>query len=79
FVEGDDAARAKAAKALCKYEKCDAPDPARHVLRPFTAITAEDRARTIGPDADEPGSLTEPRMFNLMFETHCGAVRDEDS
>ncbi|MFM8642505.1 MAG: glycine--tRNA ligase, partial [Phycisphaerales bacterium] len=79
FVEGDDAARAKAAKALCKYEKCDAPDPARHVLRPFTAITAEERARTIGPDADEPGSLTEPRMFNLMFETHCGAVRDEDS
>ncbi|MFM8873676.1 MAG: glycine--tRNA ligase, partial [Phycisphaerales bacterium] len=79
FVEGDDAARAKAAKALCKHEKCDAPDPARHVLRPFTAITAEERARTIGPDADEPGSLTEPRMFNLMFETHCGAVRDEDS
>jgi glycyl-tRNA synthetase len=79
FVEGDDAARTKATKALCKYEKCDAPDPARHVLRPFTAISAEQRARTIGPDADEPGSLTEPRMFNLMFETHCGAVRDEDS
>ena len=79
FVEGDDAARTKAMKALCKYEKVDAPDPARHVLRPFTAISADERSRTVGPDAPEPGSLTEPRMFNLMFETHCGAVRDEDS
>jgi len=25
------------------------------------------------------GELTEPRAFNLMFETHCGAVRDDDS
>ena len=25
------------------------------------------------------GDLTEPREFNLMFETYCGAVRDENS
>ena len=25
------------------------------------------------------GELTEPRQFNLMFETNCGAVRDADS
>jgi glycyl-tRNA synthetase len=25
------------------------------------------------------GDLTEPRMFNLMFETHAGAVRDEEN
>ena len=79
FVEGDDTARTKATKALCKYEKCDAPDPARHLLRPYPAISADERTRTVGPDAPEPGSLTEPRMFNLMFETHCGAVRDDDS
>jgi glycyl-tRNA synthetase len=33
--------------------------------------------RVIAPDAEEPGSLTEPRMFNLMFDTVPGAVRDE--
>ncbi|MFM7134680.1 MAG: glycine--tRNA ligase, partial [Planctomycetota bacterium] len=25
------------------------------------------------------GELTEPRQFNLMFETNCGAVKDENS
>jgi hypothetical protein len=25
------------------------------------------------------GDLTEPRQFNLMFETYVGAVRDEES
>ena len=33
--------------------------------------------RVIGPDADKPGTLTEPRMFNLMFDTIPGAIRDE--
>jgi glycyl-tRNA synthetase len=79
FVENDDEQRAAAAKALAKYERRDALDPAVHVLRPFTALDAEARARTVGPHAKEPGTLTEPRMFNLMFETHCGAIRDENS
>jgi glycyl-tRNA synthetase len=30
------------------------------------------------PACDE-GTLTEPRAFNLMFETYVGAVRDEDN
>jgi glycyl-tRNA synthetase len=34
-------------------------------------------ARVIGPDAEKPGTLTEPRMFNLMFDTIPGAIRDE--
>jgi glycyl-tRNA synthetase len=33
--------------------------------------------RVIAPDAEKPGSLTEPRMFNLMFDTIPGAIRDE--
>lgn len=33
--------------------------------------------RVIAPDAEKPGSLTEPRMFNLMFDTVPGAIRDE--
>ncbi|MFZ9882761.1 MAG: glycine--tRNA ligase, partial [Phycisphaerales bacterium] len=42
-------------------------------------ITAEERARTMGPHAKEAGTLTEARQFNLMFETNCGAVKDENS
>jgi glycyl-tRNA synthetase len=79
FVENDEDQQAKAIKALCRYEKRDALDPARHLLRPFVGLSAEERARTVGPEAKEPGSLTEPRMFNLMFETFVGAMRDEDA
>lgn len=42
-------------------------------------LTEEQRAMTIGPDAAEPGTLTEPRLFNLMFETHVGATQSDDS
>jgi glycyl-tRNA synthetase len=31
------------------------------------------------PATGEPGSLTEPRAFNMMFETHVGALRDASS
>ena len=30
----------------------------------------------IGPDVDQPGTLTEPRQFNLMFKTYVGALED---
>lgn len=33
--------------------------------------------RVIAPEAEKPGTLTEPRMFNLMFDTIPGAIRDE--
>jgi glycyl-tRNA synthetase len=76
FIENDTDQRDKAIKTLLKYERCDALDPARHLLRPFTQLTAEDRARCIGPDAKEVGTLTEPRQFNLMFKTNVGAIED---
>jgi glycyl-tRNA synthetase len=34
--------------------------------------------RVIGPDAEKPGTLTEPRQFNLMFKTYVGATAGED-
>ncbi|MBH98875.1 MAG: glycine--tRNA ligase [Rhodospirillaceae bacterium] len=37
------------------------------------------RARTIAPSASKPGTLTEPRSFNLMFQTHVGALKDNSS
>lgn len=35
-------------------------------------------AGALGPDAGEPGTLTEPREFNLMFETRIGALAGND-
>jgi glycyl-tRNA synthetase len=33
----------------------------------------------VGPDATEPGTLTQPRQFNLMFKSHAGAMEDSAS
>ena len=35
-------------------------------------------AESLGPDAASPGTLTEPREFNLMFETRIGALAGND-
>lgn len=45
----------------------------------LSTIPTAEWTRVIGPDAEKPGSLTEPRMFNLMFETHAGAIRTDDN
>ena len=33
-------------------------------------------ARVYGPDANDAGTLTEPRQFNLMFKTYVGATAE---
>ena len=48
--------------------------------RPFTEIQdSETLALVIGPDAENPGTLTEPRAFNLMFPTYHGVFQNEES
>jgi len=75
YVESDDASLAQARKKLEKYVKRELADG--DVDRcAFTALSAEERAITVGPDAKAPGTLTEPRQFNLMFKTNVGAVED---
>ncbi len=37
------------------------------------------RARVFAPGASEPGTLTAPRAFDLMFKTHVGALEDHSS
>jgi glycyl-tRNA synthetase len=44
-----------------------------------TLTTVPDHAQVVGPDAREPGTLTEPREFNLMFKTFIGALGGEES
>ncbi|HEX3477002.1 MAG TPA: glycine--tRNA ligase [Kofleriaceae bacterium] len=45
---------------------------------PLAQLPAEAWSRVIAPDADTPGTLTEPRAFNLMFKTYVGATATED-
>ncbi|WP_309396648.1 glycine--tRNA ligase [Cerasicoccus maritimus] len=45
----------------------------------FTEVTEEQRLATLGPDASAAGTLTEPRDFNLMFETKVGPLSDSSA
>lgn len=47
--------------------------------RDMTEATPEEISQIPSPATGKPGSLTEPRNFNMMFETHAGALRDESS
>ena len=48
---------------------------------PFEDLSAYggDRSDVLAPGASEPGTLTEPRDFNLMLETGLGAAASDDS
>jgi glycyl-tRNA synthetase len=46
---------------------------------PLTSLSPEQQAKLIGPDAENPGTLTEPRAFNLMFHSYVGVFQNEDS
>ena len=38
----------------------------------------DDLKAVLAPEANEPGTLTEPREFNLMFKTIVGAMGSEE-
>lgn len=42
-------------------------------------IPFSDYKNIVGPDAKNAGSLTEPKAFNLLFETKIGAVASDDN
>ncbi|MFA5262985.1 MAG: glycine--tRNA ligase [Opitutaceae bacterium] len=44
--------------------------------RDMTEVKPEEIALIPSPATGEPGSLTAPRAFNMMFETYVGALRD---
>ncbi len=46
-------------------------------VRDMTAAKPEEIALIPSPATGEPGSLTPPRSFNMMFQTYIGALRDE--
>lgn len=63
----------RAEKLLRKW---DAELISSAALIPYLDLSADQQKKTIGPDTENPGTLTEPRQFNLMFKTSVGAVED---
>ncbi len=53
--------------------------PERSELTLFTKLDPERQKQVWGPEATQAGTLTEPRAFNLMFQTYVGAIQDETS
>jgi glycyl-tRNA synthetase len=48
-------------------------------IRDMTEAQPEEIALIPSPATGEPGSLTEPRSFNMMFQTNVGAMTDGSS
>lgn len=42
-------------------------------------VALTDYAKIFAPEAKKPGTLTEPKAFNLLFETKIGAVASDDN
>ncbi len=70
FKEGDDE------MAENKIKKIAKADPSTYEKILLTEIPVKEFPKIVGPDMNEPGTLTEPRQFNLMFQTHVGPVAD---
>ncbi|MEM1027175.1 MAG: glycine--tRNA ligase [Planctomycetota bacterium] len=49
-----------------------------HVF-PYVELSEAAQKKVMGPDASKPGTLTEPREFNLMFDTTVGAIKSDDN
>src|SRR5580693_1799972 len=45
----------------------------------FTQAKPEEVSLIPSPATGEPGSLTPPRAFNMMLQTHVGALRDDSA
>lgn len=48
-------------------------------LKVITEASEEIYAQLPSPNSDEPGTLTEPRLFNLMFKTYVGPVESDSN
>jgi glycyl-tRNA synthetase len=53
--------------------------PPQYFALVYSEIKPESRIHVPCPECEQIGHLTEPRQFNLMFETYVGAIRDEEN
>jgi glycyl-tRNA synthetase len=72
-MEGEPEAAEKKIKRIARK------NPEAYEVVPLIGIPVAEYATIIGPETNDAGTLTEPRQFNLMFDTFVGAIRDEDA
>jgi glycyl-tRNA synthetase len=65
-------------KKLEKLKKAH-PELTPFPPRKFSELNEQGRKEFICPECEEKGQLTEPRQFNLMFQTYVGALQDAAS
>jgi glycyl-tRNA synthetase len=73
------AADLQAAAEAFKRKKAIQGTLAAVVAKDMTEAKPEEIALIPSPATGEPGSLTPPRAFNMMFETHVGPMRDSSA
>jgi glycyl-tRNA synthetase len=52
---------------------------AQEQIRPYTDVKPDARAKIPCPTCKQVGHLTEPRAFNLMFESYAGAIQSDEN
>lgn len=75
-LEGDEATSIWTKKAEKILKKKGGGELLPPILISYQEMAPLTHALVIGPDVDQPGTLTEPRQFNLMFKTFVGVVED---
>ncbi|WP_439621864.1 glycine--tRNA ligase [Gemmata sp.] len=75
YPKGDDEAQKVAGK---KAKKANAKPGATVAVMSIPDLIAA-LPIIVGPDVEEAGTLTEPRAFNLMFESHAGPIASEEN
>jgi glycyl-tRNA synthetase len=79
FIKDDENSYKTAVKKAEKFaKKLGVKLPHPLPVRPLISIleAKNQLGYIVGPDVEEPGTLTEPRQFNLMFKTYVGALED---
>jgi glycyl-tRNA synthetase len=79
YMKGDHEAYTLARKKAEKFgKKIGKRLPEPLPIFPLTKVLErlDQLGYIVGPDVEDPGTLTEPRQFNLMFKTYVGAIED---
>lgn len=73
FMGGDEVSAQRRIKKVTKST------PDQYSTHSYIDLDPAVYPRVWGPDATERGTLTEPRQFNLMFQTYLGATSGEEN
>lgn len=82
FIDSDEKSKKHAFRQLSKHHGLKHDLAEKDVtFELLTMISENDRVRDeiVAPLLTKPNTLTEPREFNLMFETFVGAIRNDEA